>query len=118
MRENHNKVLLRTVSVLMIVLGIPMAVWCLGLVNQATATYTYAGLGCFVCAALYALLPAAGITGLICSGKEHTRPCRIIALVFLAACLVLSVLMVTFTVLTVPVMVVLMILYHKGAAGI
>ena len=115
MQEKRSRTLLKTISVLMIVLGIPMAVWCVGLVNQATATYNYAGLGCLICAALYALMPFAGITGLICCRKGRTGPCRVIALIFLAACVILAFLMAAFTVLTVPIMVVLMILYHKGA---
>lgn len=118
MPEKHSRRLLNIVSIFMIVLGIPMAVWCLGLVNQATASYNYAGLGCFACAVLYALLPFAGIAGLILSKKGRTAPCRVIAVIFLAACVILAFLMAAFTVLTVPIMVVLMILYHKGSAGV
>ncbi|MBP0969848.1 MAG: hypothetical protein J5744_06840 [Oscillospiraceae bacterium] len=113
----NSRSLLKAVSILMIFLGIPLAVWCIGLVNQATATYRYAGIGCFLAAILNALLPGAGIAGLVCASRDRTVPCRIIALIFLAICAVLTVLMLSFTVLTIPVTIVLLILYHKGAAG-
>ena len=51
----NSRSLLKAVSILMIFLGIPLAVWCIGLVNQATATYRYAGIGCFLAGCCYGI---------------------------------------------------------------
>jgi len=113
--ETKNRTLLKVTCVLMILLGIPLAIWALFLVNQATASFNYGGLGCFITAILCALLPFAGAAGLILISKDKVRVCRIIGWVFLAVCVPAVVLMREFTVLTLPVYLVLVILYINGS---
>lgn len=58
------RVLLRVVSVLMLICALPMLLWCLNLIDNASMDYDYAGAGCFGAAMVYAFSMVTAIAGL------------------------------------------------------
>lgn len=104
-----------TSSILMLLVALPMLLWCLGLINSAALDYDYAGLGCFVAGITYVFSMVTGIAGLAFASKPHRqRWCRMLAYLHLAVVVLLIPPLGPYWVLTLPPLLVLTILYLFG----
>ncbi|NLB18456.1 MAG: hypothetical protein GX825_06960 [Syntrophomonadaceae bacterium] len=110
--SNTKTVLLRISSALMLLVALPMLVWCLNLINNAALDYDYAGAGCFVAAIVYAFSMVTAIAGLSFAGRPYRYGwCRIVAYIQLAAGVLLIFPLQAYTILTLPPLFILTILY-------
>jgi len=108
--------LLRISSALMLLCALPMLLWCLNLINNAALDYDYAGVGCFGAALVYAFSMVTAIAGLTFAGRPYRYGwCRILAYIQLAAGVLLIFPLYAYTVLTLPLLFILTILYLFGA---
>lgn len=86
MNNKPKRVLLRVSSILMLLIALPMLLWCLKLIDNAALDYTYAGAGCLAAAIVYAFSMVTAIAGLAFVGRLHRhRRCRTLAYIQLAA---------------------------------
>lgn len=114
--KTQKRVLLVVTSILMIILAIPMAMWCLNLINSAALDYTYAGVGCFAASVLYLFSIITAIVGLVCAKKPTgLRWCRFLGYIQLVSVIVSIIPLNAYAVLTIPPLLILTILYLLGA---
>ena len=107
--------LLRISSLLMLLAALPMLPWCLSLINNAALDYDYAGIGCFLAAIVYAFSVVTGILGLTFAGRLHRhRWCRTLAYIQLAAGVLLIFPLQAYTILTLPPLFIVTVLYLFG----
>ncbi|NLV16702.1 MAG: hypothetical protein GXY50_05815 [Syntrophomonadaceae bacterium] len=112
----RKRMLLRISSALMLLCALPMLLWCLNLINNAALDYDYAGVGCFGAALVYAFSMVTAIAGLTFAGRPYRYGwCRILAYIQLAAGVLLIFPLYAYTVLTLPLLFILTILYLFGA---
>ena len=80
------KSVLIAASAVILLMAVPMALWCLSLVNQAAVDTEYrnAGIGCVMAVVIYLLSIPLGIAGLIGVKKGNRKAARILALILLA----------------------------------
>ena len=115
MNSKPKRVLLRISSVLMLLITLPMLLWCLNLIDNAAQDYTYAGAGCFAAAIGYAFSMVTAIAGLAFAGRLHRhRRCRVLAYIQLAAGVLLIPVLCSYAALTLPPLFLLTILYLFG----
>lgn len=117
--KTKKPLLLIVSSVLMLVVAIPMIMWCLTLTDSAsvdtTYGYTYAGLGCFTAGIVYTFSMVTAIAGLSLAKKPYRwRLCRPLAFTQLTVGVILFVPMRAYAVLTLPPLLVLSMLYLIG----
>ncbi len=115
--KNRKPVLLIISSVAMLLISLPMAYWCLGLINSAALNYTYpyAGVGCFAAVLLYALSLITAIVGLVSARRPDRRCSRRLGYIQLAVAVALIVPLAEYSVVTMPPLLVFTILYLIGA---
>jgi len=112
MNSRPKRALLRISSVLMLAAALPMLLWCLNLIDNATLDYDYAGTGCFAAAIGYAFSMVTAIAGLVFSGRLHRHHwCRVLAYIQLAAGVLLIPVLCSYVALTLPPLFLLTILY-------
>ncbi len=115
MNRKPKRILLRISSILMLLVALPMLLWCLQLIDNAALDYAYAGAGCFAAGIVYVFSMVAAVAGLAFAGKPHQhRWCRILGLIQLAAGVILIVPLLTYTALTLPPLFLLTVLYLFG----
>jgi len=115
MNSKPKRALLRLSSILMLLIALPMLLWCLNLIDNATLDYTYAGAGCFAAAIAYTFSMVTAIVGLAFAGRLHRhRRCRVLAYIQLAAGMLLIPVLCSYTALTLPPLFLLTILYLFG----
>ena len=115
MNRKPKRILLRISSILMLLVALPMLLWCLNLIDNAALDYTYAGAGCFAAGIAYIFSMVTAIAGLAFAGKPHQhRWCRILGLIQLAAGVLLFVPLRSYTTLTLPPLFLLTVLYLFG----
>ena len=118
--KTKKSLLLVISSALMLIIAIPMVMWCFTLIDSAsvdrTPGYTYAGVGCFAAAMVYTLSMATAIGGLSFAGKPYRlHLCRPWAFVQLVAGVILFIPLRAYAILTLPPLLVLTMLYLIGA---
>ena len=115
MNRKPKRILLRISSILMLLVALPMLLWCLQLIDNAALDYAYAGAGCFAAGIVYIFSMVTAVAGLAFAGKPHQhRWCRILGLIQLAAGVILIVPLLTYTALTLPPLFLLTVLYLFG----
>lgn len=115
MNSKPKRLLLRISSMLMLLVALPMLLWCLNLINNAALDYTYAGAGCFAAAIVYAFSMVTAIAGLAFVGQFHRhRWCRALAYIQLAAGVLLVYPLHSYAALTLPTLFLLTVLYLFG----
>lgn len=115
MIRKHKSILVITSSILMLLAALPMLLWCLNLINNASLDYDYAGMGCFVAGITYVFSMLTGIAGLaLASRPRRQRWCRILAYIQLATAVLLIFSLGPYAALTLPPLLVLTILYLFG----
>jgi len=110
-------VLLIASSILMLLTAIPLILWCLNLINIAALDldFTYAGVGCFAAAVLYAYSMVVAIAGLVFARRPYNhRWCRGLAYVQLTVGVLLMVPLGGYSALTLPPLLILTIMYLIG----
>lgn len=106
------QIILRIVSVLMLLIALPMLMWCWHLINNAALEYDYAGLGCFITGLVYTFSMVTAIVGLTFAGKPYRYGwCRAFAYIQLAAGLLLILPLNSYALITLPPLLILSILY-------
>lgn len=118
--KTKKPLLLVVSSILMLVIAIPMLMWCFTLIDGAsvdmTPGYTYAGVGCFAAAIVYTFSMVTAIAGLTFAKRPYYRRwCRAMGLIQLVAGVILVIPMRAYAVLTLPPLLILTILYMIGA---
>lgn len=104
--------LLRITSAIMLICVVPMLMWCIDLIYITINDNDYSALGCFVAAIVYAFSIITALTGLILAGKPHRYIwCRIPAYMQLTAGVALIFLLHVYTILTLPPLFILTVLY-------
>lgn len=112
MKTKLKRILVQISSLLMLVCALPMILWCLNLINNAALDYEYAGAGCFGAAMVYVFSVVTGIAGLFFSKKTYRYGwCRALAYIQIAAGIVLIIPLQSYSVLTLPPLFILTILY-------
>lgn len=106
-------------SALMLVIAIPMLMWCFTLIDGAsvdiTPGYTYAGVGCFIAGIVYTFSMLTAIAGLSLMKKPYCwYLCRPLAFAQLIVGVILFIPMRAYAVLTLPPLLVLTMLYLIG----
>lgn len=103
---------LRFSSALMLLIALPMFMWCLSLINSAALDYDYAGVGCFLAGLLYVFSMVSAIAGLTFATKPYRyRYCQILAYFQLISGIMLIVPLLGYTILTLIPLYLLTILY-------
>jgi uncharacterized membrane protein HdeD (DUF308 family) len=107
-------------SVLMLICAIPLMLWCFSLIDSASVDrmpgYTYAGAGCFAAAMVYVFSMVTAVAGLVFAKTPHRRHwCRTLALIQLTAGVMLAIPMRAYAALTLPLLLILTVLYLIGA---
>lgn len=106
------QVLLTILSALMLIIALPMLLWCLNLINSAALDYDYAGAGCFGAALIYIFSMVTAIAGLSFARKPYRYGwCRVLAYIQLTAGVVLIFPLRSYAILTLPPLFILTILY-------
>ena len=99
----------------MLLIAMPMFLWCLQLIDNAALDFAYAGAGCFAAGITYIFSMVTAIAGLAFAGKPHRyRWCRILAYIQLAAGILLIVPLRSYAALTLPPLFLLTVLYLFG----
>jgi hypothetical protein len=115
MNMKPKQILLVITSLLMLLAALPMLLWCWGLVNNAAHGNDYAGLGCFVAGIAYIFSMVTAIAGLVFARRLHRHGwCRALAYIQLVVGVVLIVPLHTYTVLTLPPLFLMTVLYLFG----
>ena len=115
MNSKPKRILLRISSVLMLLAALPMLLWCLNLIDNAALDYTYAGAGCFAAGIAYIFSMVTAIAGLAFAVRHHRyRWCRALAYIQLAVGVLLIGPLRAYSVLTLPPLFLLTILYLFG----
>lgn len=115
MIRKHKSILVNASSILMLLVALPLLLWCLNLINNAALDYDYAGVGCFAAGITYVFSMVTGIAGLaLASQSRRQRWCRILAYIQLAAGMLLIFPLGPYATLTLPPLLVLTILYLFG----
>ena len=97
-------------SILMLLVALPMLLWCLNLIDNAALDYDYAGAGCFAASFVCAYSMVTGIAGIAFAGRPFLhRWCRTLAYIQLAAGVLRS-----YAALTLPPLFILTSLYLFG----
>lgn len=118
MNRKAKRALLRVSSLLMLLAALPMLLWCLNLIDNAALDYTYAGAGCFAAGIAYIFSMVTAIAGLAFAGKPHRyRWCRTLGYIQLAVGILLIVPLRSYTMLTLPSLFLLTVLYLFGLDG-
>lgn len=88
----------------MLVSAVPLALWCVSLINQASVNTDYpgAGIGCFLALIGYALWVPFAVIVFLCTKKDRFRVIRILAIVQLVYFAVCTGFLLPYTVLTLP----------------
>lgn len=112
MTSKTKQILLRIMSSLMLIIALPMLLWCLNLINNAALDYDYAGLGCFVAGMAYVFSMVTAIAGLTFASRPNRYYwCRILAYIQLAAGILLISPLLAYAILTLPPLFILTIAY-------
>jgi hypothetical protein len=112
----QRRILIIISSILMLILAIPMLLWCLSIIDSAAMDYTYAGAGCFAVAIIYTFSMLTAIAGLAFAGRPYRHHwCRTLAYIQLAAGVILIVPLHAYAALTVPPLLIFTIIYLIGA---
>jgi hypothetical protein len=115
MNSKTKRALLHISSVLMLLIAMPMFLWCLQLIDNAALDFAYAGAGCFAAGITYIFSMVTAIAGLAFAGKPHRyRWCRILAYIQLASGGILFVPLLSYAVLILPPLFLLTLLYLFG----
>ena len=115
MNIKPKRILLQISSVLMLLVALPMMRWCWGLINNTLPGNDYAGVGCFAAGIVYSFSMVTAIAGLAFAGRLHRhRWCRALAYTQLAAGMVLIIPLHVYSVLTLPPLFLLTVLYLFG----
>ncbi|MGI6404339.1 MAG: hypothetical protein ACOX0K_09095 [Oscillospiraceae bacterium] len=115
MNSKPKRILLRISSVLMLLAALPMLLWCLDLIHNASLDYTYAGVGCFAAGIAYIFSMVTAIAGLAFAGQLHRyRWCRPFAYIQLVLGVLLIFPLRAYAVLTLPPLFLLTALYLLG----
>ena len=115
MNSKPKLVLIKISSILMLLVAMPMFLWCLQLIDNAALDYTYAGAGCFAAGIAYVFSMITVITGLAFAGRLHRHCwCRMLGYIQLAAVVLLIVPLHSYTALTLPPLFLLTVLYLFG----
>jgi hypothetical protein len=102
-------------AILMLLVALPMLLWCLNLIGNASLDYDYAGAGCFWAAMVYAFSMVTGMAGIAFAGRPYRhRWCRTLAYIQLAAGVLLIFPLRSYAALTLPPLLILTILYLFG----
>ena len=103
-------------AILMLLIALPMLLWCLSLIDEAANDFAYAGAGCFAAAVLYAFSLVTAIAGTTFAGKRYRYCwCRILGYIQLTAGVLLIFLLNAYAVLTLPPLFILTVLYLSAA---
>lgn len=103
-------------EILMLLIALPMLLWCLSLIDEAANDFAYAGAGCFAAAVLYAFSLVTAIAGTTFAGKRYRYYwCRILGYIQLTAGVLLIFLLNAYAVLTLPPLFILTVLYLSAA---
>ena len=115
MNSKPKRILLQISSLLMLLVALPMLLWCLALINSAALDYTYAGAGCFAAGIAHIFSMVTAIAGLVFAGRllRH-RWCRVLGYIQLAAGVLLIVPLRSYAALTLPPLFLLTVLYLFG----
>ena len=117
MNSKTKRALLHISSVLMLLIAMPMFLWCLQLIDNAALDYAYAGAGCFAAGITYIFSMVTAIAGLAFAGRHHRyRWCRTLAYIQLAAGVLLFVPLRSYAALTLPPLFLLIVLYLFGVS--
>ena len=115
MNRKPKRILLRISSILMLLVALPMLLWCLQLIDNAALDYDYAGAGCFTAGIVYIFSMVTAVAGLAFAEKPHQyRWCRILGLIQLAAGVILIVPLLSYAALILPPLFLLTVLYLFG----
>lgn len=106
-------------SSLMLIIAIPMMMWCFTIIDSAsvdiTPGYSYAGVGCFIAGIAYTFSMLTAIAGLSLAKKPYRwYLCRPLAFAQLVVGIILFIPMRAYAVLTLPPLLVLSMLYIIG----
>jgi hypothetical protein len=109
-------VFLRISSALMLLCALPMLLWCMHLIGNASLDYDYAGVGCFGMALVYAFSMVTSIAGLAFAGQPYRYGwCRVLAYIQLTAGVLLIFPSRAYSALTLPPVLLLTVLYLFSA---
>ncbi len=101
MNNKTKQTLLRIISSLMLIIALPMLLWCLTLINSAALDYDYAGLGCFAAGMVYVFSMVTALAGLTFASRPYRYCwCRILAYIQLVAGILLIFLLLAYSILT------------------
>lgn len=115
MNSKPKLVLIKISSILMLLVAMPMFLWCLQLIDNAALDYTYAGAGCFAAGIAYIFSMVTAIAGLAFAGRYHRyRWCRTLGLIQLVVGVLLVFPLRSYTVLTLPPLMLVTALYLYG----
>ena len=115
MNSKPKLVLIKISSILMLLVAMPMFLWCLQLIDNAALDYTYAGAGCFAAGIAYIFSMVTAIAGLAFAGRYHQyRWCRTLGLIQLVVGVLLVFPLRSYTVLTLPPLMLVTALYLYG----
>lgn len=102
-------------AIIMLLAALPMLLWCLNLIGNASLDYDYAGAGCFAAAMVYVFSMVTGMAGIAFAGRPHRhRWCQTLAYIQLAAGVLLIFPLRSYAALTLPPLCILTILYLFG----
>lgn len=103
-------------SIIMLFIAIPMLLWCLFLINNASLDYDYAGLGCFIVAIIYIFSIITAICGIVFRNNTNFYfLCQTLGLLQLSGEIVMAFLLHTYAILTLPPLIIITILYLLSA---
>jgi hypothetical protein len=115
MKNKPQKVLLSVSSILMLLAALPMVMWCLELIRSASMNNDYSTLGLFVAGIVYVFSMITAIAGLVFAKKPHRYLwCRVLGYIQLIAGVLLIVPIHIYTVLALPPLFLLTVLYLFG----
>ena len=115
MNSKPKLVLIKISSILMLLVAMPMFLWCLQLIDNAALDYTYAGAGCFAAGIAYIFSMVTAIAGLAFAGRYHRyRWCRTLGLIQLVVGVLLVFPLRSYTVFTLPPLMLVTALYLYG----
>ena len=115
MNSKTKRTLLHISSVLMLLIAMPMFLWCLQLIDNAALDFAYAGAGCFAAGITYIFSMVTAIAGLAFAGRHYRyRWCRTLGYIQLAAGILLIVPLRSYAALTLPPLFLLTVLYLFG----
>ena len=115
MKNKPQKVLLSVSSILMLLAAMPMMMWCLELIRTTTLNNDYSAFGLSITGIVYVFSMITAIAGLVFVKKPHRYLwCRVLGYIQLIAGVLLIVPIHIYTVLALPSLFLLTVLYLFG----